>query len=126
MRSFFCAGEDWKGKRKVSHARRYRLKPLSPEHLRRNAPQALANTFDAAQDAAVSLRMMRERTKLTIEALAAVLDITAQRLVKAETGQLTRRAEGGSLYNEMPAALLTHVARATGQKAIPLPWVERD
>jgi ribosome-binding protein aMBF1 (putative translation factor) len=76
--------------------------------------------LDAAQDAGICLRMMRQAAKLKIEVLAERLGISAADLKKAEKGQLVERSNDGRLI-DFPAALLIRVARLTNQKSIPLP-----
>lgn len=76
--------------------------------------------LDAAQDAGIALKMMREEADWSLEKLADVLSLSKDYLGSAEAGQLVEITADGR-FIDMSSTLLVRVARATGHKSIPLP-----
>jgi hypothetical protein len=92
-----------------------RLRPF-PDDLRRPRRPLL----DAAMQAGICLRMMRESREWKIEDLAPRVGISVDELTMAENGQLVERTSDGRLV-DFPAALLIRAARVMGLTSIPLP-----
>jgi hypothetical protein len=91
-----------------------------PENAEIPALRTLGLLLDAAQDAGIALRMLRDAAKMEIGDLAERLGMRLEDLEKAERGQLVERSRDGRLI-DFSAALLVRVARVTKQESIPLP-----
>ena len=97
-----------------------KLKPFAPRRRGTNQEPDDPRLLEAAQDAGVSLKIMRKAVGWSLRQLSAESGLPYELLRLAESGQLVERTEDGRLI-DAPAAILVLVARVTRHESIPLP-----